>query len=119
MTAHHARGVRRVAGHLDPYGTFVDDDHQQDLRRIRDRREPLQYLDAFEAFGGAQPRGDLVDGVGLNRRADLDAGEAAHLVVFGRGVAVDLNGGHDLRREDQGRPHGQRILTLALTSARL
>ena len=152
MAVDDAGRIRGVAGPFDMDRTFVDDDHQQNLRRVGDRREPSQDLDVFEPFGGPEPGRDLVHGARIDRRADLDAGETAHLVIFGDGVAVDLDRGNcvaalldfalvALRRGKRARyggppypwrrwfrpadeqqndrcPHGQRIVTLAVTSAR-
>src|SRR5262249_49507204 len=43
--------------------TFVDQNHERDLRRISDRRKPLQHLDLLELLGRAQSRGRIVNGV--------------------------------------------------------
>ena len=47
--------------------------------------------DVVEPFRGPEPGRDLVHGVRIDHRADLDARETADLVVLGDGVAVDLN----------------------------
>ena len=47
--------------------------------------------DVVEPLRGPEPGRDLVDGVRLDRRADLDARETAHLLVLGDGVALDLD----------------------------
>ena len=134
MAADDAGRVHLVAGPFDVDGTFVDDDHQQNLRRVFDRREPLQDLDVVEPFRGPEPGRDLVHGVRIDQRADLDARETTDLVVLGDGVAVDLNrrnglaalprrsgreGGRPAHEQQNDRcPHGQRILTLVVTSGR-
>ena len=88
--AHDARGVVGIARHLDVHGAFVDDDHEQDLRQIRDRGEALEHLDALEFLGRAQPFGHRVDGAAVERRADGDAREAADIVIARQNVSVDL-----------------------------
>ncbi|OLE81824.1 MAG: hypothetical protein AUF76_12000 [Acidobacteria bacterium 13_1_20CM_2_65_9] len=96
VTAHDARRSIGIARHLDLDRSLVDDDDDEDLRGIGDRREALEHLHALEALGRAQPRRDLVDGRRLDAHADLDARELADLLVRRRGVAVDLDRGNDL-----------------------
>ena len=92
---HDARRMIGIAGHLDVHRALVDDDDDQNLRGIGDRRESLEDLDALEAFGAAKPLGDGVECAGVEGCAGADAGEAAHLVVAREQVAVNLDRGDD------------------------
>jgi hypothetical protein len=81
----------RIVGHLDLHRPFVDNDHEENLRRIGNRGEPLQHLHALEPLRGAQTRSHIVDGRWFEASADFDAREATDLVV-GRGrVSVYLD----------------------------
>jgi hypothetical protein len=70
--------VIRIAGDLDVDRPFVDDDDQEDLRRIRNGGEPLQHLTSPNRF--AAQRCDIVDRLG-KRRADLHTREPPKFVV--------------------------------------
>ena len=96
-----------IAGHLDAHGPFVDDDDQHDLRRVGNGGEALSHLDRFETLRRAQPRRHVFDGLCFERHADAHVGEAPHLLVARRGVALNLDRGDRSRGvappRDQGR----------------
>ncbi len=82
---------------FDLHPSFIDDDDEEHLRGIGDRRVPLQHLHALEAMGGLEAAGDLGRGVGREDRADVDPGETADFGVRRQHVAVDPDLGHDPR----------------------
>ena len=91
--ADHTRRTIRIAGPFDVDRAFVNDDHDQHLGGIGDRREALQDFDVLEPLRRTQPRGHLGEGCLGYARTDVNAGQPPDLVVAGDGVAVDLNGG--------------------------
>ena len=126
--------MARIAGAFDRDRAFVDDDDEDDLRRVRDRSKALEHLDAIESLRRAKALGDGRHRVGQNRGADCDAGEPPDLVVARGDVAVDADVGDDVvrrvldrqiragsgKRQHQGderREHVQRMRTLVRTSA--
>src|SRR6185295_1339136 len=96
LAADDARRVVGIAGHLDAHRTFVDDDDEDDLRRVGNGGETLAHVDRLEPFRRPQPRGHVVDGVRLERHADAHIGETAYLVVARRRVALNLDRGDRL-----------------------
>ena len=88
-------GIRRS---LDLHGSLVNDDHEDDLRRVGDRSVPLQDLDAFEPLRRAEARRRLGDDVRARGGADGHAREAPHFIVARRDVAVDADVDDRFRR---------------------
>ena len=68
-----ARRLVRLVDTFDFDRTFVDDDDENDLRGVGDRREALQHLDPFELVCGAESGRHLLEQVWSEGRADLDA----------------------------------------------
>ena len=94
-SADDARRLIGIAGHDDLHRPFVDDDHEHDLRRVGNRREALEDLHALEPLCRPQPGGDRFDRRVVDRHADADVRETAHLLVRRRGVALNLDPGHE------------------------
>ena len=88
----------RIAGARDTHASFVDDDHDHDLRWIGDRREALQHVDALEPLRRAQPLGHGVDQRRLERCTDVDTREPLQFFVGRDEISVHLDVGDDLAR---------------------
>ena len=84
--------MRGVAVQFDAHRTFVDDDHDKNLGRIRNRREPFQHLDRLELLRVAQVLGHRFNGLVADDLTDLNAGETPNFRIRCEGVAVNLNG---------------------------